>query len=99
MEKHIDLQAFDDDAIRARRKNSISEVKGQVFDRDRYELARVGKQQVLKVCDVRSRLLQWLIVVATLWVGEHDGSFLRFDVHLGELASVSLRELGQHEWN
>ena len=55
MEKHIDLQAFDDDAIRARRKISISEAKGQDFDRDRYELARVGKQQVLKVCGAQSR--------------------------------------------
>jgi choline transport protein len=49
MEKHIDLQSLDGDAIRARRGNSISEAKGQDFDRDRYELARVGKQQVLKV--------------------------------------------------
>jgi len=55
MEKHIDLQAFDDDAIRARRKISISEAKGQDFDRDRYELARVGKQQVLKVRASQSR--------------------------------------------
>jgi choline transport protein len=55
MEKHIDLQAFDDDAIRARRKISISEAKGQDFDRDRYELARVGKQQVLKVCGAQPR--------------------------------------------
>ena len=48
MEKGIDLQTFDDD-LRARNKGSISESKGQDFDRDRYELARVGKQQVLKV--------------------------------------------------
>jgi len=54
MEKRIDLQAFDDDVLRARRKGSVSESKGQDFDRDRYELARVGKQQVLKVCDARS---------------------------------------------
>lgn len=51
MEKHIDLQSFDDDVLRARNNGSISEAKGkQEFDRDRYELARVGKQQVLKVC-------------------------------------------------
>jgi choline transport protein len=52
MEKNIDLQSFDDDVLRARRKGSVSEAKGQDFggDRDRYELARVGKQQVLKVC-------------------------------------------------
>ena len=48
MEKGIDLQTFDED-LRARNKGSISESKGQDFDRDRYELARVGKQQVLKV--------------------------------------------------
>ncbi|KAJ4362981.1 hypothetical protein N0V83_010098 [Neocucurbitaria cava] len=47
MEKRIDLQTFDDD-LRARNKGSISESKGQDFDKDRYELARVGKQQVLK---------------------------------------------------
>jgi hypothetical protein len=49
MEKRIDLQTFGDDALRARGKDSISESKGQEFDRDRYELARVGKEQVLKV--------------------------------------------------
>ena len=49
MEKHIDLQAFDGEVLRNRGKDSISEVKGQEFDRDRYELARVGKEQVLKV--------------------------------------------------
>lgn len=54
MEKHIDLQSFDDDVLRARGKGSVSELKGQDFDRDRYELARVGKQQVLKVRKVRS---------------------------------------------
>jgi hypothetical protein len=42
---------------------------------------------------------QWLIVVATFRVGEHDGSFLRFDVHLGKLASVSLGESGRLDWS
>lgn len=52
MEKHVELQNFDSDMLRNRRdKDSISDVKGQEFDRDRYELARVGKEQVLKVCD------------------------------------------------
>jgi choline transport protein len=52
MEKNIDLQTFEDDNLRARRRGSISEAKGaQDFDRDRYELARVGKEQVLKVRD------------------------------------------------
>ena len=54
MEKRIDLQAFDDDVLRTRAKGSVSESKGQAFDNDRYELARVGKQQVLKVGDVQS---------------------------------------------
>jgi choline transport protein len=49
MEKRIDLQTFGDDHLRARGKDSMSESKGQEFDRDRYELARVGKEQVLKV--------------------------------------------------
>ncbi|UPX20732.1 uncharacterized protein EKO05_0010955 [Ascochyta rabiei] len=48
MEKHIDLQSFDGDILRNRGKDSISDAKGQEFDRDRYELARVGKEQVLK---------------------------------------------------
>lgn len=50
MEKQIDLQTFGGDVLRNRGKDSISDVKGQEFDRDRYELARVGKEQVLKVC-------------------------------------------------
>lgn len=50
MEKHIDLQTFnDDDGPRARANGSLSEAKGKGFDKDRYELARAGKQQVLKV--------------------------------------------------
>ncbi|KAF2824244.1 amino acid transporter [Ophiobolus disseminans] len=48
MEKRIDLQSFDEDGLRTRGKGSVSGSKGQDFDRDRYELARVGKQQVLK---------------------------------------------------
>ncbi|KAG9191682.1 hypothetical protein G6011_10416 [Alternaria panax] len=48
MEKHIDLQTFDDEILRQRGRGSISEGKGQQFDRDKYELARVGKKQVLK---------------------------------------------------
>ncbi|KAH9876820.1 hypothetical protein IAQ61_002181 [Plenodomus lingam] len=49
MEKHIDLQNFNDDVgLRARHNGSISEAKGKEFDRDRYELAKAGKQQVLK---------------------------------------------------
>jgi hypothetical protein len=47
MEKTMDLQTLDDE-LRHRRL-SASEAKGGEFDRDRYELARAGKQQVLKV--------------------------------------------------
>ncbi|KAF1960761.1 amino acid transporter [Byssothecium circinans] len=48
MEKTIDLQTFEDE-FRQRAKSSVSEAKGvNDFDRDRYELARAGKEQVLK---------------------------------------------------
>jgi hypothetical protein len=51
MEKNMDLQHFDDDGLRARGKGSISDQKkAGDFDQDRYDLARVGKEQVLKVC-------------------------------------------------
>ena len=49
MKKHIDLQTFDHEILRQRGRGSISEGKGPKFDRDKYELARVGKEQVLKV--------------------------------------------------
>jgi choline transport protein len=49
MEKHIDLQTFDHEILRQRGRGSISEGRGPKFDRDKYELARVGKEQVLKV--------------------------------------------------
>jgi choline transport protein len=50
MEKNMDMQNFDD-GLRARGKNSISDQKRTPeFDQDRYDLARVGKEQVLKVC-------------------------------------------------
>lgn len=50
MEKGIDLQTMGEDAIRNRaRAGSMSEAKGQEWDQDRYELARVGKKEVLKV--------------------------------------------------
>ncbi|KAL5117133.1 hypothetical protein ACEQ8H_004958 [Pleosporales sp. CAS-2024a] len=82
MEKHIDLQSFDDDGIRARRHNSMSDVKGHDFngDRDRYELARVGKQQVLKV--------------ATFRVGEHDRPLVWTDVHLGKIFAIGFQNGG-----
>jgi choline transport protein len=56
MEKHHELQDLDRHTVlrNRREKDSLSGVKGQEFDRDRYELARVGKEQVLKV---RSQIL------------------------------------------
>ncbi|KAH8728986.1 amino acid/polyamine transporter I [Phaeosphaeriaceae sp. PMI808] len=48
MEKGIDLKSFDGEVFRSRGKGSVSESKRQEFDQDRYDLARVGKQQVLK---------------------------------------------------
>lgn len=49
MEKAINLSVFDGiDGIRTR--GSVSgPIKPNDFDRDKYELARVGKEQVLKV--------------------------------------------------
>ena len=90
MEKSIDLQTFDDDLLRARAKGSISESKGQDFDRDRYELARAGKEQVLKVCVFLATMESpELIDPASLRTREHDRSFVRFNVYLGEPAGVS----------
>ncbi|KAK7187759.1 hypothetical protein DPSP01_010807 [Paraphaeosphaeria sporulosa] len=48
MEKVLEFQTLDDDGVRHRGGGSLSEVKPASFDRDRYELARVGKEQVLK---------------------------------------------------
>jgi choline transport protein len=53
MDKPIDLQTFDDD-LRQRTKSSVSEAKANDFNRDRYELARAGKKQVLKVGSIFS---------------------------------------------
>ena len=92
MEKHIDLQTFnDDDGPRARVNGSMSEAKGKGFDKDRYELARAGKQQVLKV---RSPLLarsclSELTMAASLWLGQYDRSFVWSYVHLGKSTRVS----------
>jgi choline transport protein len=49
MEKGIGLRAMNEDGLRVRDQGSISDSKGQDFDQDRYDLARVGKKQVLKV--------------------------------------------------
>jgi choline transport protein len=51
MEKVVELQTLDEEVLQFRSQRSLSESKmvGD-FDRDRYELARAGKQQVLKVC-------------------------------------------------
>ena len=70
MEKHVELADFNNDGLRNRRdKDSISEAKGADFDRDRYELARVGKEQVLKVCHrvVESSFIADIHSVASAW--------------------------------
>jgi hypothetical protein len=90
MEKRMELQSMDDDVLRARGKGSISEMKGQEFDRDRYELARVGKEQVLKVRFPSQRHDLSLRISASVWIGFHDRSVLRVDVYLGDFASVSV---------
>ncbi|PSN69517.1 amino acid transporter [Corynespora cassiicola Philippines] len=48
MEKHIELQTLDDAVLRSRGKGPITDSKPHGFDRDQYELARIGKKQVLK---------------------------------------------------
>ncbi|KAJ5057878.1 amino acid/polyamine transporter I [Bipolaris maydis] len=49
MEKRIHLQNIDDEGVlQPRERRLVSGSKVQQFDRDRYELARVGKEQVLK---------------------------------------------------
>jgi hypothetical protein len=50
MEKAVELQTLDEEVLHFRGQRSVSESKmAGDFDRDRYELARAGKQQVLKV--------------------------------------------------
>ena len=50
MEKTIELQTIDDELIHRRANTSTSDSKhGREFDRDQYDLARAGKEQVLKV--------------------------------------------------
>jgi choline transport protein len=50
MEKAFELQTLDEEVLHFRGQRSVSESKmASDFDRDRYELARAGKQQVLKV--------------------------------------------------
>jgi len=90
MEKRIDLQNFDDVILRSRGRGMLSESKGQEFDRDRYELARVGKEQVLKVSRRPEIRDANLTVIATFWIGVDDGSLLWIDVYLGNLACVSM---------
>ena len=50
MEKAFELQTLDEEVLHFRGQRLVSESKmASDFDRDRYELARAGKQQVLKV--------------------------------------------------
>jgi hypothetical protein len=95
MDKHIDLQTFNHELLRPRGRVSISKGKGQQFDRDRYELARVGKEQVLKVCSISETHPVVLIMLAPLWTGVDDRPLLWVDVYLGDFACVSLRD--QHQ--
>lgn len=88
MEKALEFQTLDDDGVRQRGGGSLSEAKPASFDRDRYELARVGKQQVLKVSRILSNGHDLLTISASLRTGQHDWTVLRFDVHLGEHISV-----------
>lgn len=92
MEKHIELQRFNHELLRPRGRGSNSEGKGQQFDHDRYELAKVGKKQVLKVCSVLTTCLSRLIMVAPLRTGVDDRSLLWVDVYLGDFTCVSGRE-------
>jgi hypothetical protein len=92
MEKHVEMQTFDHELLRPRGRNSISEGKGRQFDRDRYELARVGKEQVLKVCCIAETHLSGLIMLAPLRTGVDDWPLLWINVHLGDSACVSERD-------
>lgn len=61
MEKTIELQTLDDEVVHRRRMASVSESKAASdFDRDRYELARAGKKQVLKVGHTFQEAYHWL---------------------------------------
>jgi choline transport protein len=57
MEKTVELRALEDEVIH-RRGRTVSDPKAASFDRDRYELARAGKQQVLKVSGTLPRILR-----------------------------------------
>jgi hypothetical protein len=88
MEKVLEFQTLDDDGVHHRGGGSLSEAKPVSFDRDSYELARVGKEQVLKVSALLHHKRHGLTIPASLWVGEHDRIVLRAYVHLGEHISV-----------
>lgn len=90
MEKTIELQTLDEEVLHHRRRGSVTQSKAASdFDRDRYELARVGKQQVLKVCDILKHGLAIADVeTAPVRTGVYDWAFLWSDVHLGKLDSV-----------
>jgi hypothetical protein len=92
MDKHIDLQTFNHELMRPRGRGFISKGKGQHFDRDRYELAKVGKKQVLKVFSISEIHPFFLIILASLWTGVDDRPLLWVDVHLGDFACVSVRD-------
>lgn len=88
----MELQTFDKDVMMRRRleKDSISDFKAgnNQDDRDRYELERVGKKQVLKVSIHLLRIIAELTMTAPLRPGIYDRSFLRSDVYMGKSACV-----------
>lgn len=63
MEKTVELQALEDEVLH-RRGRTASDPKAASFDRDRYELARAGKQQVLKVSGTCSESFDLSVDVA-----------------------------------
>lgn len=88
MEKAIELGVFNR-TYGHRVKNSVSEpIKPSDFDRDKYELARVGKEQVLKVSYSRPTVFESADIAASFWLGVHDRPVVRTHVHMGKHSSV-----------
>ncbi|KAF2111168.1 amino acid permease-like protein [Lophiotrema nucula] len=82
MEKTVELQTLDDELTHRRMDTSISDSKpGKDFDRDQYDLARVGKNQVLKrrfglvsMTGLSCGLMcTWETLLVVLFVGLNNG--------------------------
>jgi choline transport protein len=52
MDKAVELHTLEDEVIRERKPHDMK--LGTEFDKDKYELAKTGKKQVLKVLDASS---------------------------------------------